>query len=158
MVLSRLKDYAMNNVTIRSASKADLPSILNLYTVFEKDKANILSVEKAEKIFDIINSYPNYCFYVAEYNKIVIGTFSLLIIDNLIHHGAPSAIIDAVVVDPAFQGRGLGAKMMRKAMEISVKHGCFKLALSSNFQWGVHDFYKTLGFKQHGMSFHVELE
>lgn len=148
----------MDNVTIRKANKEDLPSILNLYTVFEKDKDDILPTEKAEEIFAKINSYPNYFFYVAEHDGVIIGTFSLLIVDNLVHHGTPSAIIDAVVVDPAFRGRGLGKTLMQKAMEVSAKHGCFKLALSSNFQWGVHDFYKTLGFKQHGMSFHVELE
>lgn len=148
----------MDNVTIRKATKEDLPSILNLYSVFEKDKENVLSLKKAEKIFATIEEYPHYFFYVAVYDNIIIGTFSLLIIDNLVHHGTPSAVIDAVVVDPAFRGRGLGKQMMQIAMNISAEHGCFKLALSSNFQWGVHDFYKTLGFKQHGMSFHVELE
>lgn len=148
----------MDNVTIRKAVKEDLPSILNLYTVFEKDEAKRLSVKAAEDIFAKINSYPNYAFYVAEHENIIIATFSLLVIDNLVHHGLPSAIIDAVVVDPAFRGRGVGQMLMQTAMDISAQEGCFKLALSSNFQWGVHDFYKRLGFKQHGMSFHVELE
>ncbi len=141
----------MDNVIIRKATKEDLPAILTLYTVFEEDKSNLLPIAKAEEIYATINSYPSYTFYVAEYD------ISLIIIDNLVHHGAPSAIIDAVVVDPAFRGRGLGQQMMQMAMSVSIEKGCYKLALSSNFKWGVHEFYKTLGFKQHGMSFHVDL-
>jgi hypothetical protein len=49
--------------------------------------------------------------------------------------------------------------MMEFAMKHAKESGCYKLALSSNSaRTGAHDFYRSLGFAQHGVSFCVELE
>ncbi len=48
--------------------------------------------------------YPDYVLYVAEHEAMVVGTFALLVMDNLGHMGAPSAIVEDVVVDPGQQG------------------------------------------------------
>ena len=79
--------------------------------------------------------------------------------DNLGHLGAPSAIVEDVVVDPAQHGHGIGRAMMRFAIERAQQAGCYKLVLSSNAaRERAHAFYESLGFERHGYSFRIALE
>jgi GNAT superfamily N-acetyltransferase len=56
------------------------------------------------------------------------------------------------------QGRGVGAAMMRAAMDLARDKGCYKLVLSSNAKRvRAHAFYERLGFTRHGISFSVIL-
>ena len=85
-------------VDIREAKKDDLIDILNLYKQPDMDDGKVLSQEQAEKIFDRILSYPNYKVFVAIIDEKIIGTFALAVMDNLAHMGAPSGLIEDVVV------------------------------------------------------------
>ena len=79
--------------------------------------------------------------------------------DNLGHLGAPSGIVEDVVVDPACHSRGIGQAMMRFAIERCRERQCYKLMLSSNAKRErAHAFYEALGFARHGYSFRIELE
>ena len=49
-------------------------------------------------------------------DKQVVGTFALLIMDNLGHLGAPSAVVEDVAVDPEWQAQGVGKVMMYHAL------------------------------------------
>ena len=60
------------------------------------------------------------------------GSFALLVMHNLGHLGAPSAIVEDVVVAPALQRHGIGKAMMQFALERCRDKGCYKLMLSSN--------------------------
>ena len=116
------------------------------------------SPRQAEKLFDRISRYPNYKIYVAVADNEIVGSFALLVMDNLAHMGAPSAIVEDVVVTPHRQGQGIGTHMMQFAMDQCKKHGCYKLVLSSNKKRAeAHKFYQKLGFELHGYSFVVKL-
>jgi GNAT superfamily N-acetyltransferase len=143
---------------IRPAVKAELPSILRLYAQPELDNGAVLSLAAAETIFDRMQRYPDYRIYVAEVERQIVGTFALLIMDNLAHVGAPSGVIEDVAVAPAWQGRGIGKRMMEFARECCREAGCYKMVLSSNTKREqAHAFYESLGFEKHGYSFRVDL-
>jgi GNAT superfamily N-acetyltransferase len=140
----------------REASKSDLPDVLRLYAQPDLDDGKVLSTSEAERIFDRMARYPNYRVYVAVSDARVVGTFALLVMDNLGHLGAPSAIIEDVAVDPAYQGKGIGKEMMRHAIQLASDNGCYKAMLSSNLKReGAHAFYESLGFERHGYSFSI---
>ena len=102
---------------------------------------------------------PNYTLYVAEVDRQIVGSFALLIMDNLGHLGAPSAIVEDVVVDPALQGQGIGRAMMDFAVARAREKRCYKMVLSSNAKRErAHAFYERLGFERHGYSFRLMLE
>jgi GNAT superfamily N-acetyltransferase len=144
---------------IRPAEVADLPGVLALYAQPEIDDGNVLSLDDAARLHAKFASYPDYKLYVAERDGNIAGSFALLIMDNLGHLGARSAIVEDVVVDPARHGQGIGQQMMRFAMEKCREKGCYKLMLSSNAKRErAHDFYESLGFVRHGFSFRIELE
>jgi GNAT superfamily N-acetyltransferase len=96
---------------------------------------------------------------VAEQDREIVGSFALLVMDNLGHLGAPSGIVEDVVVAPARQSSGIGAAMMRFALDRCRQKGCYKMVLSSNAKrLRAHAFYESLGFERHGYSFRVDLE
>jgi GNAT superfamily N-acetyltransferase len=144
-------------IEFREASERDLPHILLLYSQPELDDGKVLPLEQAEAVFRRMKSYPDYRVYVAVYQGEVVGTFELLIMDNLAHMGAPSGVVEDVVVKEEFQGRGIGKQMMRFALDLCSKKGCYKMALSSNLKRDkAHRFYESLGFTKHGYSFSVD--
>jgi len=116
------------NVEIRAATEADLPSILALYVEVEDD-GRVLSIEEARSIFVRMKTYPDYTVYVATLRESIIGTFELLIMDNLAHMGSPSGILEEVVVHRDWQGKGVGKQMVRFAMDRCRERDCYKLAL-----------------------------
>lgn len=143
---------------IREASLSDLPGILALYQQPDYDGGDVVDLEHAARLFERMARYPFYRIHVACTDGRIIGTFALLVMDNIGHHGAPSAIVEAVAVAPDVQGQGLGAAMMAHAMNVARTRGCYKLALTSNLRRiRAHAFYDKLGFARHGVSFMVDL-
>jgi len=143
-------------VHFREASKADLPDILRLLAQPDMDDGQVLSLAEAERVFDRMAHYPDYRIYSAIRDDKIVGTFALLIMDNLGHRGAPSGVIEDVAVDPHCQGQGIGKAMVRHALRVCGERGCYKVALSSNLKRErAHAFYESLGFERHGYSFRI---
>ncbi len=149
------------DMSIRLATPDDLPDVLRLYRQSGLDQDCGLTLAEAEQWFQRIQQYPSYRLWVAtlkEPDDRRVGTFTLLVMDNLVHRGSPSGIVEGVAVDPAFQGQGIGKQMMQVAMDQCRAAGCYKLSLSTNLKRKeAHAFYESLGFEKHGYSFLVEL-
>jgi GNAT superfamily N-acetyltransferase len=147
----------MINIEIRQASESDVPAIMDLYAQPDMDNKNVLTPDEAKMLFKRFSLYPRYYIYIAVHENQVIGTFALLIMDNLAHQGTPSGIVEDVAVSPLWHGKGVGKQMMEYAMRVCKEAGCYKLVLSSNVRRvRAHQFYESLGFRQHGISFLVE--
>jgi GNAT superfamily N-acetyltransferase len=146
-------------VQVRPASAADIAGVLALYAQPDLDDGKVLPLDQAVALFERFGRYPDYTLYVAEQDRAIVGTFALLVMDNLGHLGTPSGIVEDVVVAPAQQSKGIGATMMRFAMDRCRQKGCYKLVLSSNAKrTRAHAFYESLGFERHGFSFRIDLE
>jgi ribosomal protein S18 acetylase RimI-like enzyme len=144
------------SLSCREVSKADLHDLLRLYAQPDLNDGKVLPPFEAEHIFERMARYPDYKIYVAVSNGQIVGTFALLIMDNLGHMGAPSAVIEDVAVDPEWQRRGVGKMMMCYALQKYGEKGCYKAVLSSNLKRErAHAFYESLGFERHGYSFRV---
>jgi len=145
-------------LVMRAATAADLPKVLDLYAQPEFDAGKVLPLETARQLLERFADYPDYALYVAERGGKIVGTFALLVMHNLGHLGALSAIVEDVAVAPTFQGEGIGKAMMQFALELCREKGCYKLMLSSNAKREhAHAFYESLGFERHGFSFRVDL-
>ncbi len=143
---------------IRQAADSDLPTLLRLYSQLGMDDGKVLDPVTAGMILRRMDRYPDYHIFLAEREGETVGTFALLVMDNLGHCGAPSAVIEDVVVDQRFRGQGIGHGMMDFASRLCRDKGCYKMTLSSNqHRDSAHRFYESLGFRRHGFSFYVEL-
>jgi GNAT superfamily N-acetyltransferase len=143
---------------IRLALQADLPAVLALYAQPDLDDGKVLDIEQAQAIFAQFQRYPSYHLFLAEDDTgAVVASYALLVMHNLAHRGTPSAIAEDLVVSLGHQRRGIGRALMAHALARAREAGCYKLALSSNSRRdGAHAFYRSLGFRPHGLSFLIE--
>lgn len=145
-------------ILCRDARREDLPGVLRLYAQPALDDGRVLALADAERLYERMQRYPDYRLCVAAHHGEIVGTFALLIMDNLGHLGAPSAIIEDVAVAPDWQRRGVGQRMMQHALQLAKEKGCYKAVLSSNLtRADAHAFYEALGFERHGYSYRVHL-
>ena len=144
---------------VRPATDADLPAVLALYGQPDMDDGAVLPISDAQGLLARFAAYPDYTLYVAEQDQVIVGTFALLVMDNLGHLGAPSAIVEDVMVAPDRHRNGIGRDMMRFAIDTAKAKGCYKMMLSSNVRRErAHAFYEQLGFTRHGYSFRIDLD
>lgn len=142
---------------IREAIEKDLPEVLEILS--EMDQEAGLEQTSARKIWDKFKEYPYYKVFVAVDEEKIIGTCSLIILDNLGHHGARLAVAENMIIRSEYRGKGIGHLLMHHVMEQAAKENCYKLMLSSNKKrTQAHRFYEQLGFQQHGISFMIEVE
>ena len=147
------------SLLMRTARQDDLPQLLPLYGQLGEDDGSILSLEEGGVIMDRMRTYPDYRIRVAEFHGILVGTYAILVMDNLGHRGAKSAVVEDVVVDWSVRGQGVGKRMMEDAMEVARECACYKIVLSSNRnRLAAHRFYEALGFEPHGFSYALSLE
>ncbi len=145
------------NLTCREIDETDLPAVLALYAQLGEDDGRVLSAEEAQTIYRRMRAYPDYRIYLAEQDGRAVGTFALLVMDNLGHLGARSAVLEDVVVDSRLRGAGIGTKMMDFANRLCLDKGCYKMTFSSNRnREAAHRFYESLGFRRHGISFYID--
>ena len=147
----------MLDLSVREASETDLPGILHVYTQAGIDREKSFAIEEARAQFASLARYPYYKIFVAETAGIVVGTYALIILDNLAKRGAKSGLVEDVAVLPGRQGTGIGRAMMEHAREQCRAARCYKMALSSNMRRETaHRFYDALRFERHGYSFVIE--
>ena len=148
----------MQGVAIREASEEDIPAIIGVYSSAGIGDENNFTVAEANAHFAKLKQYPSFRVFVALVDDALVGTYALLIMDNMAKRGRRSGVVECVAVHPQHQGRGVGRAMMQHALEQCREADCYKLTLSSNLKReDAHRFYDSLGFERHGYSFRVEL-
>ncbi|MCX5495994.1 GNAT family N-acetyltransferase [Kaistia dalseonensis] len=147
----------MSELSIRKATEADLPVLLALYGQPSFNNGRVVTLDEARAIFARMALYPDFAAYLAEIEGVVVGTFALMVIDNIAHWGTPTALVENVVVAEGRQGGGIGRAMMRAAFQIAEAKGAYKVALSSGMRnEKAHAFYESLGFEKYGFSFRLD--
>ena len=144
------------NLQILKVKRKDLPAVIALLA--QMDGEEPLSLTRASRILREMSRYPTFECYLALADGEPVGTFTLLVYPTLVHDGSLEALIDGVVVAPEWRGRGIGGAMMAEAMRLAALAGCYKLALSSNAKReDAHRFYRSFGFRRHGVSFWIDI-
>ncbi|WP_084639864.1 GNAT family N-acetyltransferase [Kaistia adipata] len=147
----------MDALSIRKATEADLPDLLRLYGQPDFNNGRVTTLDAARATLARMATYPDFAAYCAEFDGAIVGSFSLMIIDNLAHWGMASALVENVVVASGHQGEGIGRAMIRAAFRLAEEKGAYKVALSSNVRsTRAHEFYESLGFEKYGFSFRLE--
>ena len=149
----------MAELLIREAREEDVARILELYREAGIEAERAFTPEEARAHLKVFRQYPNYRIFVAEIDGEIVGTYELLIMDNLAKQGRKSGVVEDVAVSPQHHGKGIGRAMMLHVREQCKAAGCYKFVLSSGLKrTGAHDFYDALGFERHGYSFRAEIE
>jgi len=139
-------------VVLRTATRADVPSVVDLIAADQlgatrdgvRDEADLARYTAA---FQRIDADPAHLLLVAEQDGQIVGTFQLSFLPGLARRGALRAQIEAVRVADSRRGSGLGAAMMRWAIDVARRRGCALVQLTSDKERpDAHRFYARLGF------------
>ena len=137
----------MSEPIIRELKKEDLWNGF-LTTLDSLRQASNIDKNKAEEVFEKINSNPDHIVAVAELDGKIVGATTLLIEPKFIHDGGLVGHIEDVVVDKNFQGQKIGEKIMKYLLEFAKNRGCYKTILDCTDD--VKPFYEKIGFKYFG--------
>jgi GNAT superfamily N-acetyltransferase len=140
---------SLGSATLRRATPGDLPVIVALLAADQlgatRDSADDLGPYL--QAFEAIDRDPAHLLLVAETDGQVVATLQLSFLPGLARRGAWRAQIEAVRVDAAQRGTGLGRAMVRWAIEEAGRRGCALVQLTSDKQrTDAHRFYAGLGF------------
>jgi GNAT superfamily N-acetyltransferase len=145
----------VSEIRLRPVTEAEVPLLAEILA--ELDGNAPFPVELVKYKWREMRRFPDYVAYFAEADGQIVGTLSINVFPVLSGDLRSEAIAEAVVIRPAFRGRGLGRAMMRAAMDLAAAKGAYKLALSSNLRrLDAHRFYDGMGFTRHGYSFSTE--
>ncbi len=148
-------------ITVRRATRRDIPSLLRLYGAFASaysDDPDALLPGEADAIFDRIDADANQALLVAEQDLRVIGTLVLVVVSNLAHRGQPWAIVENVAVHESMRGQGIGTLLMEEAVRRARGARCYKLVLSAHqSRTDSHRLYRKLGLQQTHIGFEMLL-
>ena len=139
-----------SNLDIRDAAEADLPEILAMLV------DDVLGAARDSGMVDpayaealrAIQAEPNSRQLVAVENGQVVGCFQLSFLPGLGRHGSWRAQIESVRVARQRRNGGVGAAMMRWAIEAARERGCALVQLTTDKRRAdAHRFYRRLGFE-----------
>lgn len=146
-------------MNIREANISDLDGLISLYNQLVTYQKLVNNHSFKETFNNIIN-FPNYYIIIAEENRKIIATCSIIILPNLTHHQRPYAIIENVVTDEKFRHMGYATALLNYAKEISIDNHCHKILVQTRSkEHETLNFYINNGFdKNETTGFQINFE
>jgi len=135
--------------TLRRARKGDVPRILALLADDQlgATRESADDLVPYERAFDAIDADPAHLLVVGELDGDVVATFQLSYIPGFSRKGSWRAQIEAVRVADVLRGQGVGALMIRWAIDQARERGCSLVQLTTDkSRVAAHRFYERLGF------------
>jgi GNAT superfamily N-acetyltransferase len=127
-------------------TKSEIALLLELYKQLHSPNEITVDEIAAENVWSEINKY-NIKYYIAKDNGKIIGSCYICIIPNLTRGGKSIGFIENVITDKAYRRRGIGKKIIEKAVEYAKEQNCYKVILQSgNKRTDAHKFYESIGF------------
>jgi GNAT superfamily N-acetyltransferase len=145
---------------VRAATEEDVPSILELYRQLSLKPRSYrkASISSCRRVFREMKNFTGYELLVAEEDSKVVGTTVMAILPGFVHGTSPFAVVEYVVVDEKYRGRGIGKSIMEYIIARAREAGCYKIMLTSDKRrQPAHRFYQSLGFEASAHGFRLYL-
>lgn len=133
-------------IMVREAIKKDLNELLNLY-LFLHEKNIPENSEHLENTWKTIIEDINHHIVVKEINGKIVSSCVCVIIPNLTRNIRPYALIENVVTNEGYCGKGYATECLNYAKEIAIKNNCYKIMLLTGTKSeNTLAFYKNAGY------------
>ena len=132
-------------LSIRTASTADLDTILDLYQYLHARDAP-LPRAVAEETLKVITEDPRFDIFLGEVDGTMAVSCYLNIIPNLTRGGRPYGVIENVVTHPDYRRHGFGRAILHHALGAAWEAGCYKVMLMTGNPDNIA-FYEAAGFE-----------
>jgi GNAT superfamily N-acetyltransferase len=141
--------------SIRPVGPYDLEGLLKLYLHLNPADPR-LSESVAKTRFREMLEHPGLTVFGVFVENRLTASCVLHVLPNLTRGGAPYALIENVVTDPAERRRGHGRLALRAATDAAMAAGCYKVMLmTGRADPGVERFYESCGFRQSKAGFEI---
>jgi GNAT superfamily N-acetyltransferase len=142
-------------LTIRPALAADLPRLLALYRHLDPlDESPSLGLA-AERLTEL-QSLRGSAVLIGLAKNSIVASCTLVVIPNLTRGGRAYGLIENVVTDAAFRGRGYGKQMLQAAVAAAWQADCYKVMLMTGSKKpSTLAFYASAGFEQSKTGFQI---
>ncbi|MCZ2523280.1 GNAT family N-acetyltransferase [Streptomyces sp. HB2AG] len=150
----------MTDLQIRPATVEDIPAIVAMLAddPLGAQRESPDDLTPYHEAFARLEGDPNQHLTVAVRDGRVVGTLQLTVIPGLSRRGATRTVIEGVRVHADERGAGLGAELVRWAVEESRALGASLVQLTSDrTREDAHRFYERLGFTASHVGFKLAL-
>ena len=131
---------------VREAVKKDLDELLNLY-LFLHEKNIPENSEHLENTWKTIIEDINHHIVVKEINGKIVSSCVCVIVPNLTRNIRPYALIENVVTNEGYCGKGYATECLNYVKEIAIKNNCYKMMLLTGTKnENTLAFYKSTGY------------
>lgn len=149
----------MTDIIIREAKESDLLTIVKLTLELIEAMGNTegidvkLITENCRNLLSEANSY----ILVAEIGGIIVGFVNFTTRKTILHRGL-SGLIDELIIDKSYRGKGIGRQLLSSAIEKSRQLGCCEVEVSTEkTNIKAREFYIQCGFTERGELFEIDL-
>ena len=133
---------------IREINQNDLDGLLELYTQLHDNPIPEKS-ESLAALWQTVLDDRNHHIIVAEEDGKIVSSCVCVIIPNLTHGQQPYALVENVVTDEAYRGRGLATACLDYAKQLAIKENCYKLMLlTGSKKESTLRFYERAGYNR----------
>ncbi len=140
--------FNQEGFSIRAALPSDLEGLAALYPHLNPSDEPI-SRDLAASQLDAIKQIPGSGILLGLLDDQLVASCTLIVIPNLTRGGKPYALIENVVTDARYRGRGYGTTILHAATEAAWNAGCYKvMLLTGSKQPSTLRFYENAGFEQ----------
>jgi GNAT superfamily N-acetyltransferase len=147
--------FNQEGFSIRAASPSDLEGLLALYRHLNPSDEPV-SRDLAPSRLEAIKQIPGSAVLLGLLHDELVASCSLIVIPNLTRGGKPYALIENVVTDARYRGRGYGTAILKAATEAAWDAGCYKVMLmTGSRQPSTLKFYENAGFEQSKSGFQM---
>ena len=151
------------DVVLEEATAEDLPALIELMSddMLGASRDGIRSEEdrqRYERAFAAIDDDPAHLLVVGRLEGEAVATLQLIVTPSIARRGAFRAVIESVRVSSSLRSQGIGAALVRWAVEEARRRGCDMVQLTSDKQRkDAHRFYERLGFERSHEGFKLML-
>lgn len=133
---------------IREVTEKDLGGLLELYTYLHDNPVPDDTKELRNLWNDILDDKNHHIIITEEDDKIV-SSCVCVIVPNLTHNQQPYALIENVVTNEKYRGRGYATACLNYAKEIAENACCYKLMLlTGSKKESTLNFYERAGYNR----------
>jgi len=131
---------------IREVTEGDFSGLMSLYTQLHNNGMPPES-EGIKELWRRILSDPGHHIIVAEEDGKIVSSCVCVIIPNLPHFQRPYALIENVITDEKYRGRGLATGCLDYARGIARRENCYKIMLlTGSKKDSTLNFYRRAGY------------
>jgi len=140
---------------IREITQNDLEGLMELYTHLHGNPFPLRD-EKLLSVWQTVLDDKDHHIIVAEEDEKIVSSCVCVIVPNLTHNRQPYALIENVVTDPLYRGKGYATKCLDYAKELAVKENCYKIMLlTGSKEEKTHRFYKNAGYNSNDKTAYI---